>query len=499
MTDNRVIYSLSGALIAFFGLNSCSNNPQEGKSNKIEPRPNILWIVADDLGTDLGCYGNSLIQTPNLDKFASEGAIYTNFFTVTAVSSPSRSSLITGMYPTSIDSHQHRMQFKKPLRTGIFPITRYFHDAGYFCSNGNFRNKEKAGKTDYNFIAENLFDGTDWTQREKGQAFFAQIQINYPHRPFLRDTINPIDEKDVKLPPYYPDHRIARQDWALYLETIQILDRELGKILKRLEDEGLADNTIVFFFGDQGRPHVRAKQFLYDGGIKTPLLVRWKNKIEPGTIIDDLVENVDLGPTAMNLAGIKPPANIQGQDFLGTTGRKRDFIFCMRDRRDETVDRIRAIRSRNFKYIRNYYPNRPYTQFNAYKKQAYPVLTLMQIMYKNGELTPEQQQFMSPYRPEIELYDLINDPWELNNLAFNPEYQSLVVDMQNNLEDYIKKYDLALYPEFIEEITYATGLMKNRFRKQMEKKGLTAESTDEEILKYWEKYLVPTIKVTSDK
>jgi len=489
MRNKRSFYWVSGGIIALTGMVSCNTKPGEEKNIKIESKPNILWIVADDLGADLGCYGNTVISTPRLDKLASEGAIYKNFFTVSAVSSPSRSSMITGMYPVSIESHQHRTQFKKPLRTGIYPITKYFREAGYFCTNGNFRNTDKAGKTDYNFIAENIFDGTDWNQRNEGQPFFAQIQINFPHRPFLRDTIKPINEKNIKLPPYYPDHKIARKDWAMYLETIQILDREVGKILDRLKEEGLEDNTVVFFFGDQGRPHVRAKQFLYDSGINTPLIIRWNGKIKAGTISDDLIQNVDLGPTSMQIAGISLPNNIQGQDFMKPEGRKRDFIFSMRDRRDETDDRIRAIRSKDYKFIRNFHPERPYTQFNAYKKQAYPVLTLMQIMYRNGELNKQQEIFMANKRPEFELYDLENDPWELNNLAYKEEYKSLVLDMQINLDDHISKYDLALYPEFPEETSFADSLMKERFIKQMEKKGLKTTSSDEEILEYWERSL----------
>ena len=494
MKSNKIIYSLSGVLLTSFGLNSCSNEQQEGKSNEVEPRPNILWIVADDLGADLGCYGNSIIHTPNLDKLASEGVKYTNFFTVTAVSSPSRSSLMTGMYPTSIESHQHRIQYKKALPIGIFPITKYFRNAGYFTSNGNYRNKNRPGKKDYNFIADSIFDGTDWSQRKEGQAFFAQIQINYPHRPFLRDSLNPINEKDVNLPPYYPDHRIARQDWAFYLETIQILDRKVGIVLERLKNEGLADNTVIFFFGDQGRPHVRAKQFLYDGGIRTPLIIKNKGKIDPGTICDDLVENLDIGPASLKIAGIKIPDYIQGNNFLGEEASKRQFIFSMRDRRDETVDRIRAIRSKDFKYIRNFYPERPYTQFNAYKKNSYPVHTLMQIMNKNGQLSAVQQLFMAPNRPEHELYDLKNDPWELNNLAYNTEFNAILVDFQDVLNQHLTEFDKALYPEHGDEINYATELMKKRFNNNMERKGLSIESTDEEILEYWEKYLDPTKK-----
>lgn len=488
MSINKIIIYLTAYLL-LTGMIGCSGNPDNEKADN---NPNILWIVADDLGTDLGCYGNTLVYTPNLDKLASNGIRYNNFYTVTAVCSPSRSSLITGMYPVSINAHQHRTRYKKPLPVGIAPITKYFREAGYFTSNGNFRDSEKPGKTDYNFLADSIYDGTDWSQRKDGQPFFSQIQIYYPHRPFLRDTINPVDQKKVTLPPYYPDHWIARQDWALYLETIQVLDREVGKVIQRLEDEDLLNNTIVFFFGDQGRPMVRAKQFMYDGGINSPLIIKWPECYEKQGISDKLVSNIDIASASLFLAGIEIPEHFQGINFLDPETMKREYIFSMRDRRDGTVDRIRAIRTKKFKYIRNFYPERPYTQFNAYKKQAYPVLTLMQVMHKNGDLDPVQETFMADSRPEEELYDLLKDPWEINNLALDKKYEKALADMRAIMDSVLQKFDMGSYPESSEEIEFAQDLMNNRFKKQMRKKGLSEQSSDEEILKYWEEYLSPT-------
>ena len=477
-------------LCSIFLQTACTGSKKQNNQGTLHP--NILWIVADDLGTDLGCYGNSLIYTPNLDKFASKGVMYNNFFTVTAVCSPSRSALITGMYSVSINAHQHRTRYKQPLPEGIAPITKYFREAGYFTSNGNYRNSEKPGKTDYNFIADSIYDGTDWSQRKDGQPFFSQIQIYYPHRPFLRDTINPVDQEKVILPPYYPNHWIARQDWALYLETIQVLDREVGKVIQRLEDEDLLNNTIVFFFGDQGRPMVRAKQFMYDGGINSPLIIKWPESYEKHGVSDELVSNIDIALASLFLAGIEIPENLQGINFLDPEVEKRKYIFSMRDRRDETVDRIRAIRTGNFKYIRNFYPERPYTQFNAYKKQAYPVLSLMQHMHENGNLNPVQEIFMANSRPEEELYDLSEDSWEINNLANDKNYEQNLSDMRAIMDSVLHQFDKGIYPESREEIEFAQELMKKRFKKQMRRKGLSENSSDEEILKYWEKYLSST-------
>ncbi len=280
-----------------------------------EKRPNILWIIAEDLCPDLGCYGEPLVKTPNIDKLASEGARYTNAFTTAPVCSASRSAFMTGMYQTSIGVHHHRSHRYDNYRLPgpVKVITDYFRQEGYFTSNCAGLKWGKPGKTDFNFKAEKPFDGTDWRQRKEGQLFYAQINFSETHRVFKRDAENPIDENKVKLPPYYPDHAIARRDWANYLEHVQILDKKVGKVLKRLEDDGLADNTIVFFFGDHGRPHIRGKQFLYEGGIWVPLIIRWPGHIKPRTVVDDLVSAIDFGPTSLKLAGIEPPKHMEGQ------------------------------------------------------------------------------------------------------------------------------------------------------------------------------------------
>ena len=457
-------------------------------------KPNILWIVADDLGTDLACYGTPLVKTPNLDQLSREGCLYTSLFTVTAVCSPSRSTLVTGMYPVSIGCHQHRTHFKKPLPDGIRPVTEYFREAGYFVSNGSVRDRNLPGKQDYNFIADgHMYDGTDWGQRKPGQPFFSQIQISGPHREFHRDPENPVDADSVELPPYYPDHPLARQDWALYLENIQIVDRQVGEILDRLDREGLSDSTIVFFFGDQGRPHVRAKQFLYDGGIRTPLIIRWPGRIDPGSVDTRLISNVDLPAAALRAAGIELPGYIQGKDFLGQSGPIRDAVFAMRDRRDETVDRIRCIRTDRYKYIRNFYPDRPYTQFNGYKKHQYPVLTLMQVMYRDGEMDSVQARFMGPDRPPEELYDLKADPFETGNLAGNSDYRDILADLSSRLDAWLEQYDLGVYPEDPKEIAYWIEFSKKDFQERMARRGLDTAISDDDYLQYWMEYLKPTV------
>ena len=325
-------------------------------------------------------------------------------------------------------------------------------------------------KDRFNFQREQPFDGIDWSERAEGQPFYAQINIPDTHRVFKPDPERPIAPEDVELPPYYPDHPLVRKDWALYLESIQILDRKVGQILKRLDDEGLSDNTIIFFVSDHGRAHIRCKQFLYDGGIHIPLIVRWHRHVEPNTVDDKLISGVDFAPTTLSLAGIDIPDYMQGQVFLGADATSRDAIFAARDRCDGTDDRIRCIRTHRYKLIRNYHPERPYMQFNGYKKQQYPLWTLMPLLSANGELSAAQQHFMKQTRPTEELYDLQADPYEINNLAADPNYDTVRNALAAQLDTWIAETgDMGDIPESSEVTTYWDANMAERFRQDMEK------------------------------
>jgi len=456
--------------------------------------PNVLWIIAEDFCPELGCYGVPLVRTPNIDRLAGEGMRFTHAFTTSPVCSPSRSAFMTGMYQTSIGVHQHRTDPKGPLPEGINVITDYFRDAGYFTSNCGGGDWERAGKTDFNFTVERPFDGTDWRQRRPGQPFFAQVNFQETHRSFKKDLGRPIDADLVEVPPYYPDHPVTRQDWADYLECAQVLDRKVGLVLDRLEEDGLVDNTIVFFFGDHGRAHVRGKQFLYEGGIHVPLIIRWPGHIESATVVDDLVSAIDFGPTSLSLAGIEPPRHLQGQVFLDVSAHRRDYIFAARDRCDETYDRIRCVRDRRFKYIRNYYPNLPYTQSNLYKLRQYPVLTLMQVLHAEGKLTPAQARFMAPSRPAEELYDLAEDPHEIRNLAEDPAFGEALERMRGVLDGWIDETgDEGETPEDprIAARVYRERHLPNHER-VMRQRGLSPDVSPAEYLKWWETQLSPT-------
>ena len=458
-------------------------------------RPNILWLISEDTSPDLACYGTPLVKTPNLDRLAGQGVRYENAFAAAPVCSPARSAMMTGMYQTAIGAHQHRSHRKDgyTLPEPVEVITAYFRRAGYFTANVRTAAPGVRGtcKTDFNFKPRTQpFDGADWSQRKPGQPFFAQVNFKLTHRAFVRDKANPIDPDKVKVPPYYPDHPIARRDWADYLESIQVLDGQVGKVLDRLDREGLTDNTLVIYFGDHGRPHVRGKQWLYEGGIRVPMIVRWPGHVRPGTVARDPVSLIDLAPTCMTAAGISPPAHLQGKVFLGPRAEKRRYVFAARDRCDETADRIRCVRTRRYKYIRNYHPDRPYTQFNAYKLRQYPVLTLMTVLAKQGKLTPAQARFMAPTRPAEELYDLKNDPYELDNLCDRPEARSTLEELRTALDQWIARtHDKGATPEPRAAFDGAKALATGKKARKFKERGLPEDCSPEQYLKYWEKQL----------
>ena len=457
-------------------------------------RPNILWLISEDTCPDMACYGNGLVKTPNLDSLAAEGARFTNAFATGPVCSAARSALMTGMYQTSIGAHNHRSHRNDGhlLIPPVTVITDYFRRAGYFTCSCAGLNYKQPGKTDWNFMPRTTaFDGTDWSQRRQGQPFFAQVNFSLTHRDFRQDKTNPIDPAKVELPPCYPDHPIARRDWADYLESVQILDNEIGVALQWLAKEGMAENTIVMYFADNGQPHVRAKQWLYDGGIHIPMIIRWPEHIKPGTVVDDLISSVDFAPTFLSMAGFKPPEYLQGYVFWGPKKKIRKYVLAARDRCDETVDRIRCVRSKQYKYIRNYYPDRPYTQFNAYKRLQYPMLTLMQVLHTQGRLTPEQAQFMSPTRPKEELYDLKTDPFELHNLADQRKFKSVLRTHNRTLDEWIMATgDQGEKPEPPQAIAYWADDAAKWFTQRMGERGLSPDISDEDYLAWWQKALL---------
>ena len=384
----------------------------------VEKRPNIVWIMLEDWGLDLGCYGTKGIETPVTDQLASEGIRYTNAFCTSPVCSTSRSAMITGFHQNYIGAEQHRTakEDKKPLPYGIKPMPLLLKEAGYHTSLMIYN------KTDANFSDDLGFMGKDWKEREKGQPFFAQITLGGTHRQWNRDPKNPIDPAKVELPPYYVDTPFARRDWANGLEQMQICDREIGDILKRLEKEGLSENTLVFLIGDNGRCHIRGKQFLYDPGLQVPLIIKWPGKVAPNQVNEDMVQTIDITATILEVAGAKPKHPLQGKNLFEEASKNREYIFAARDRMGGTHDAMRTIRSKKYKLIHNLMPERAWLQYSGYKEDMYPMLAEMNVMFMEGKLNKDQAKFFAPNKPEFELYDIEKDPYELNNLASDLHY-----------------------------------------------------------------------------
>ncbi|MEF8788264.1 MAG: sulfatase [Planctomycetota bacterium] len=457
-------------------------------------RPNILWLDAEDLSPDLGCYGRSLVHTPNLDRLARQGVRYERAFVPCPVCSPSRSAFATGMYPTSIGAHHHRSNRDTPLseltKKPVRVITQYLQEAGYFTVNGAALSGGRKGKLDYNFDVnfDEAFDGTQWSEREPGQPFFAELHFHETHRGFKADGKRPIDPESIELPPYHPDRPLTRADWALYLETVQHLDRRVGRVLQKLEDAGIADNTAVFFTGDHGRPMVWGKQWLKDSGIQIPLIVRWPGRLDGGEVIEGMVSTLDLAPTWLDIAGAQKPDHLQGRSLLDEDYDGREYIFASRDRCDATYDRIRCVRTRRYKYIRNFYPWRPYAQFNEYKMRTDPLITLLPHLHEKGELEPAEAQFMQPNRPPEELYDLSEDPHEVRNLADSPDHEGVLKKLRQELNDWMcRTGDRGRVPEDPDgdEYTRASNRDERQWSNFVDELGFDPREDRERYLDYW--------------
>ena len=452
----REFMGLMGAGMAVMTLHGCISKEKTAKE-----RQNILWISCEDISPDLGCYGNTEVSTPNIDRLASQGVRYTNAFTVAPVCSPNRSGIITCMYPTTIGSMHMRTKPSLPkynppgISYETVPppyvkcFTEYLRAEGYYCTN--------RVKTDYQFTPpitawdRNIKTYGDWKGRANGQPFFCVINNEETHESGIRIPLDKdpiIDPNSVTLPPYYPDTPIVRRDWARYLDNIETLDKQVGEVIERLDNDGLAENTVVFFWSDHGRGLPRAKRLLYDAGTHFPLIVRWPGVIEPGTVCDDMVSSIDLGAAVLSIAGVKVPSYMQGQPFLGEQkGEPREYVFSQRDRMDERYDMIRAVRDKRFKYIRNFQPEKPYAPPMEYADMM-PTLQEMRKLSAEGKLKGAQKLFLQKTKPNEELYDTTVDQHEINNLADNPKYKDVLERMRKVLDNWMEETnDLGRIPE----------------------------------------------------
>jgi arylsulfatase A-like enzyme len=465
-------------LLATFGLGSFGlvlllTQPVPAQAQPPKQRPNIVWIIVEDMSPHFACYGESGIATPNVDRLASEGVRFSRAFVTAPICSTSRSSLITGRYQTSIGAQNHRSsvpghEIRLSSQTPL--VTELFHASGYHVNNVTWvdflkdepalaqEDEVKIAKTDYNFEWEpaRSYDRQHWAHREKGKPFFVQIQLEggklrgqapkpgWPAR-VLRELGSITEVDSVQLPECLPDDPIVREDWAQYLDCVRYTDHQVGAILQRLQRSGDLEQTVLFFMTDHGISHVRHKQFLYDGGLHVPLIVRGPG-ITAGEVRNDLVEHIDLSATSLTLAGIPIPAGMHSQNVFAQDHRPRTSVFAARDRADETVDWIRSVRSDRFKYIRNGFPDRPYLQPNAYKDSK-AIVQAMRRLHAEGRLSAVQSLIMADSRPVEELYDLENDPNELHNLADRPEHRETLRSMRRELIDWQQRFGDTSGPE----------------------------------------------------
>ncbi|MBB5039093.1 sulfatase-like hydrolase/transferase [Prosthecobacter dejongeii] len=421
---------------------------------KAGDRPNILWITSEDNSPYLGCYGDKLAVTPHLDKLASQGLRYRHAYSNAPVCSTARTTLITGMYASTLGVHNHRSAVAIPPVFKLYP--EHLRAAGYYCTNNS--------KTDYNVadIGKKLWDESSnkahYKNRAEGQPFFAIFNFTTSHEsqvaPKPGKTSFRIAPEAMPLPPYHPDTPEIRRDWANYYDQMTLMDTQVGQVLEELEKAGLADETIVFYYGDHGGALPRGKRNIHDSGTRVPLIVRIPQKwqhlapAKPGEWVDDLVSFVDFPATVFSLCQVPIPAHYQGQPFLGKKkASPRDHVFLYRGRMDERYDTIRAVRDADFRYVRNYSPHRPWGQHYSYPFQVQPSMRSWYAEFAAGRCNDVQSVYWKA-KPSEELYQPMVDPFELTNLAQQTMHQDRLVKMRQVLrEEMLSTRDTVFIPE----------------------------------------------------
>ncbi len=417
-----------------------------------EEKPNILWIVSEDNSPFLGCYGDTFATTPVLDNFAKEGVLYTNAFATAPVCAPSRSTLITGMYPPSMGTENMRSTYQIPDFVKFYP--KYLKEAGYYTTNNS--------KKDYNTVDQpESWDDSDtiatYLNRPKDKPFFAIFNLGVSHESAVHKSIPNDsllhDPELVPIPPYHPRTPEMKHDWAQYYDKMQNMDSQVGKILADLEKNGLADNTIVFYYSDHGGVLGRSKRFMYESGLKIPMIIRFPEKYahlapeKAGSKTDRIVTFLDFAPTLLSLVGITIPDYMQGTAFLGKqAGTPREYAQAFRGRMDERIDLSRSVRDKQFRYIRNYMPHKIYGQYLEYLWKA-PSMGSWEAEYKAGRLNKVQSKFWEE-KPSEELFDVNKDPHNIHNLADDPAYEAVLQKMRKANHDWvIESNDVGFMPE----------------------------------------------------
>ena len=451
---------------------SCSNKI------KVDLKPNILWLVAEDLSPYLPSFGDSTIVTPNLDRLANEGVRYSNVFSVSGVCAPSRSAIVTGMYPTSIGAHHMRTLSQQPaakekglINYEVVPppnvkmVSQILRENGYYCTNNK--------KEDYQFYKSVLaWDESSifahWRNRPEDSKFFSVFNFGVTHesnlwnpwyRQFDLDPFPPDRDvgkwweqfsgiekslyvsKDIHIdiPPYLPDNITVRNDMMRMYSNIVEMDEKVGLIIDQLEEDGLLEETIIVFYTDHGGPLPRQKRLLYDSGIKVPMIIRYPNKVRAGQIDERMISFVDFAPTLLSMVEIEPPDYYHGLPFEGLfkSINDRKYIHAAADRFDEYYDQIRAVRDKQYKYLRNYNTDKPYYLPLEYRERMNSMQELL-LLEKEGKLNENQMQWFRKSKPEEELFDTFSDPHELRNLAKEPNFEKKLIELRKECDRWIQ-------------------------------------------------------------
>lgn len=460
-------------------LSACTPQKETGDEAELAEKPNILWLVIEDTSPILPPYGDHTIAAPNISRLAKEGVTYTNVYSPSGVCSPSRASLALGMYPSSIGANHmrtssHREITGLPAYEAVPPpqakmLSQYMRSLGYYTTN-NY-------KTDYQFkVPKNAWDDSGvtahWRNRPEGTPFFSVVNFTTTHesglfepygfreiekRHYFSDDVKKIAKlpnhhsvksaeadtaiyiaKDTEfpIPPYLPDTPEVRRDmWKMY-NNLAETDQQIGAVLSQLEEDGLLENTIIFFYADHGGPLPRQKRLIYDSGLKVPLIIRFPGSLDTGIKDDQLVSFVDFVPTTLSLAGHEIPAHMHGIDFISKNTGERQFIHAAADRFDGFTDSIRAVKDKRYKYIRNYRPDQGYYLPVKYRERI-PTMQALLRLRDEGELNDEQAKWFRKSKDIEELFDTLIDPHELNNLAKDPEYADILERLKSEMDDWL--------------------------------------------------------------
>ncbi len=462
------------ALITAVPLPGVRARAAQQAPGRLPSRPNIVWISNEDMSPHIGAYGDAMARTPVLDRLARDSIRYTSAFTTAPVCAPSRAAIITGMYQTTIGAqHMRTTEDRVPELPGPYlavppfyvkAFPEYLRAAGYYTSN--------RAKTDYQFgvpftIWDDLGRDAHWRNRpDRSQPFFSVFNFEVTHESQIFPTSparkgKPLvtDPLKIAVPPYYPDTPAVREELARMYDNIADMDGQVGEILQQLETDGLADNTIVFYWSDHGDGVPRAKRSLYDSGLRVPLMIRWPKTLGPtvaaGSVSDRLVSLIDLAPTVLALAGVEIPTHLQGRVLVGMQAAPApEFVFGARDRMDIEYDMMRSARDGRFLYVRNFAPELPYAGHIIYRNQSAIMQEWLRLQAERA-LTGAAALWMRTHRPAEELYDTSSDPHQIRNLAADTAHRLTLERMRKAVTDWMTRVadqGLVNEPEMIQRM-----------------------------------------------